>query len=58
MRDIGKLILEGRFFVLRTLSKVSNSRKKVLITPGLYFLIIVSRIYHVIFHVILTSVNT
>ena len=39
-------------------SKVSNSRKKVLITPGLYFLTIASRIYHVIFHVILTNVNT
>ena len=38
-------------------SKVGNSRKKVLITPGLYFLTIASRIYHVIFHVILTSVN-
>ena len=38
-------------------SKVSNSRKKVL-TPGLYFLTIASRIYHVLFHVILTSLNT
>ena len=35
-------------------SKVSDLRKKVLIT----FLTIASRIYHVIFHVILKSVNT
>ena len=35
-------------------SKVSNSQKKVLITPGT-LLTIASRIYHVIFHIILKS---
>ena len=39
-------------------SKVSNSWKKVLITLGLYFLTVVSYIYHMIFHLILKSVNT
>ena len=36
-------------------SKVGNLQKKVLITPGLT---IASRIYHVIFHMILKSVKT
>ena len=39
-------------------SKVSNSRKKVLITPGLYLPNYCITFYHVIFHMILTSVNT
>ena len=38
--------------------KVSNSQKKVLITLASTSLTIASRIYHVIFHVILKSVRT
>ena len=49
-------------FILRwpslLFSKVSNSRKKVLITPGLYFHNYCVTNHHVIFHVLSTSVNT